>query len=189
MKRVKPTDEEVRFATNLQAPSSVPDEDKPLPLIKTVDNLFVQLLNAPTMSADLLLGGGDEKTQWINTADEINPLFPGGGDFSVPFFCVLAWYFESKTAVQKSRIGMKLILSDGSAQHISLPYPILEASQTGYGDRFRMLTHFEKSSQPVGLFQFQKIDQGQPNAYWRLIKCDDHSMKLASSPVQEEIPF
>lgn len=166
----KPSVEEKKMAMELQAPT------KP-EAIQTL-KMFSWLLKQPTVNAAELLGAG--KDTWINSMDDVNPLFPTGADFSRPFFVLKAWYFESKTAVQKSRIALKMALPDERVYHISLTYPMSEESgEALYSDREIVLNHFANSSQPVGLMQFEKIDRGQSNAYWRLIYSDSHSMELA----------
>lgn len=177
MKReVKPTKVEKQIATEMQAP-----ENKPEALQKM--GIFSSLLNQPTMDAAQLFGGGT--TIWINAMQERNELFPEGGDFSRPFFIIRAWQFTSKTATQKDRIGMKLALSDENVYHVSLSYPFKIDKDSGelvaiYPDRQIVIDHFEFSSTPIGLMQFQKVDRGQNNPYWRLIYADEGTMELAN---------
>lgn len=171
MKKAKqqPTAEEKQLAVDLQAP------DKPQQMVKA--GVFSMLLQQPTVDASQLLGG--DKTVWINTMEDHNELFPAGGDFSRPFFALKAWFFASKSARQKARIGLKIALPDEQIYHVSLSYPLGRDNAGMYKDRRIILQHFENSSTPVGLMQFQKIDRGQSNSYWRLIYADQHSIELA----------
>lgn len=169
----KPSPEEKHLAMVAQT------TDKPLAIVKP--GIFSALLKQSTTDAESLLGG--EKTVWINTMDVINPLFPSGGNFSRPFFAIRAWFFESKTATQKARIGLKIALPDQKIYHVSLSYPISDVTgEPLYSDRQVILQHFEESSVPVGLMQFEKVDRGHSNTYWRLIYSDEHSMELAGEP-------
>ena len=191
-KPIKPTAKEKQLATQMQNPTSA-GSDKPVALTKAT-GIFGALLKTPTASAETMLGG--ERTEWINAMNEINPLFPNAGsNFSRPFFALRAWYFESKNATQKSRMGLKLALPDDKVYHISLSYPANEETQEAiYPDRAAVLEHFENSTQAVGLMQFEKVDRGQANPYWRLIYADEHSLELAGETMpqaqqDEEIPF
>lgn len=167
----KPTAEEKQLAMEVQAPV-----EKPQAIAKS--GIFSSLLQQPTIDAAQLLG--NDKTVWINAIDEVNPLFPSGGNFSRPFFAIRAWFFESRTATQKSRMGLKIALPDEKVYHISLSYPISDATgEPLYADRQTVLQHFNNSSTPIGLLQFEKVDRGQSNTYWRLIYSDQHSMELA----------
>jgi|SRR5215468_7327070 len=179
MKRnIKPTSEEKQIANEMQKTPNA--SEKPVALNQV--GVFTMLMQQPTIDAKALLGGG--KVEWINAMENINPLFPTGGQFSRPFFVVRAWYFESKTATQKSRAGFKLVTPDENIWHISLPYPLHEDTlQPIYADRETLLNHFENSTVAVGLMQFEKVDRGQNNTYWRFIYSDEHSMELAGEPM------
>lgn len=185
MKRNQPTAQEKQLATEMQTP------EKPVALTtNNASNLFQSLLNQPTIDAQQLLGGG--KTVWIDTRVQTNELFPTGGDFSLAFFVLRAWYFESKTARNADRFGAKIAMSDGQVYHISLAYPYKLNESSGelepmYTDRQALVEHFKRDSTPVGIMQFQKIDRGQSNPYWRLIYADQGTMELAggSMPAQE----
>lgn len=183
-KNNKPTKEEKNLAMSLQGPQPPEANDAMQP-----KSLFNALLEQPTMDAAQLFGG--VTAVWVNPMEEYNELFPEGGDFSKPFFVVRAWTFTSKTATQKDRIGLKLAASDGNIYHVSLPHPYKIEAQTGelealYADRKIIADHFAMSSTPVGLMQFQKIDRGQSNSYWRLINADAGTIELANVKLPSE---
>ncbi|MCI0613386.1 hypothetical protein L0244_10375 [bacterium] len=167
----------------LQTPVMPVTVEKPQAIAKS--NIFSSLLNQPTVNAAELLGG--EKTEWINTMEECNPLFPKGDEFSRPFFALRAWTFESKSATQKSRMGLKIVLPDGKIFHVSLSYVL--STITGepmYQDRQVVVEHFEKSSTPIGLMQFEKIGRGHSNTYWRLIYADQYTIELAGEKAETD---
>jgi len=186
-KKIVPTAKEKALADELQTPTEKPQA------LQSKLGIFDTLLRTPTIDAAQLLGGG--KTEWINAMDDVNPLFPTAGAFSVAFFVLRAWYYTSKTAKQPDRMGIKIATPDQKVWHLALSYPFSdETGEPVYADRQAVLEHFEQSTQAVGLMQFQKVDRGQPNPYWRLIYADEHSLELAGekmpvAPVDPDMPF
>ena len=179
MRKQAVTRHESKAAMEAQAPIS---QDKPQAL--ATQGIFNSLMSQPTVDARQMLGG--DRTDWINAMDEENPLFPTGGNFSRPFFILRAWFFQSKNATQKDRMGIKLATPDNKVWHISLSYPFNDAGDPMYPDRAVILDHFNSSTTAIGLIQFEKVDRGQNHPYWRMIFSDEHSMELAGEAMPEK---
>ncbi|MGH9878010.1 MAG: hypothetical protein ACRD5H_10265, partial [Nitrososphaerales archaeon] len=179
-KQQKPTRLEVAKATEAQAPPC-------LTIAKREQNEFSTLQQSQTRDASTLLGG--EKLSFLMLQEKPKELFLNDSDVSLPFFITRCWIYESKTAMETSRIAFRIVTSTNEVYGVALPYKLAHDGTPLYADRADILKAFQLDSRPIGLIQFQGIDRGFGTPYFRLIYASDETIEMAGLAIDKEIPF
>jgi hypothetical protein len=172
MKEVKnrkeyPTKEEVKAATQVQAP-----EDGRVPAVST----FKQLAKF-AQSAKLVFGNAQ---QFVKPEELFNDSYRDGLE-SPPFFITNAFRFQSKNNFGE-RFGFEIVLSNGRMYLVALPF------NEGDLKRTKLLEHFQvQGAQPIGAFCLTKLDLGRGNPYYDIVPYDSNTVQQAHAHI--EIPF
>lgn len=177
---VKPTKEEKRIATEMQAPRTVQGEDAPVQRVNT----FAQLAKMST-SASLIFGGA---AQWLQPARLFNEAYNGGQE-SVPFYITRAFMFTSKQGFGE-RLGIEIVLSNGKMFLVALGLNPDDSVRTKIA-----AVMSNPAAPPMGPFVFTLLPTNKGNDYYSLQPADGVANTAANPDVayveinDSDIPF